>query len=111
MKPSVCLKCGCSIRRSKRHGPLEWILKRLFILPGAACLATTFLPVTFRKNSFYPPGDTEAVAHLGDVPHALSARDGDWVGVALNYSSVGSISAHQKCQSATHWTARAANVI
>jgi hypothetical protein len=34
MKPSVCLKCGCSdIRRSKRHGPWEWILKRLLILP------------------------------------------------------------------------------
>ena len=34
MKPSVCLKCGCSdIRRSKRHGPLEWILKRFFIVP------------------------------------------------------------------------------
>jgi hypothetical protein len=34
MKLSVCLKCGCSdIRRSKRHGPLEWILKRFFIVP------------------------------------------------------------------------------
>src|SRR5262249_42617296 len=34
MKPVVCLKCGCSdIRRSKRHGLLEWILKRFFIVP------------------------------------------------------------------------------
>ena len=30
----VCLKCGSSdIRRSKRHGPLEWVLKRFFIVP------------------------------------------------------------------------------
>jgi hypothetical protein len=34
MKPFVCLKCGSSdIRRSKRHGALEWILKRFFIVP------------------------------------------------------------------------------
>jgi PAS domain S-box-containing protein len=34
MKPMVCLKCGCSdVRRSKRHGALEWILKRFFIVP------------------------------------------------------------------------------
>jgi PAS domain S-box-containing protein len=34
MKPMVCLKCGCSdIRRSKRHGVIEWILKRFFIVP------------------------------------------------------------------------------
>jgi hypothetical protein len=34
MKSLVCLKCGSSdIRRSKRHGPLEWILKRFFIVP------------------------------------------------------------------------------
>ena len=34
MKPAVCVKCECSdIRRSKRHGLLEWILKRFFIVP------------------------------------------------------------------------------
>jgi hypothetical protein len=34
MKRLVCLKCGSSnIRRSKRHGALEWILKRFFIVP------------------------------------------------------------------------------
>ena len=34
MKPMVCLKCGCSdIRRSKRRGAIEWILKRFFIVP------------------------------------------------------------------------------
>ena len=34
LKLLVCLKCGSSdIRRSKRHGVLEWILKRFFILP------------------------------------------------------------------------------
>jgi hypothetical protein len=30
----VCSKCGSpSIQRSKRHGVLEWILKRIFIVP------------------------------------------------------------------------------
>jgi hypothetical protein len=30
----VCSKCGSSsIQRSKRHGMLEWILKRIFIVP------------------------------------------------------------------------------
>ncbi|HME98420.1 MAG TPA: hypothetical protein VKK06_01005 [Terriglobia bacterium] len=34
LKLLVCLKCGSSdIRRSKRHGPLEWVLKRFFIVP------------------------------------------------------------------------------
>ena len=39
MKPSACLKCGCSdIRRSKRHGLWEWILKRFFIVPWRCML-------------------------------------------------------------------------
>ena len=30
----VCSKCGSSsIQRSKRHEVLEWILKRIFIVP------------------------------------------------------------------------------
>src|SRR5215813_6731322 len=34
MKPIVCLRCGYSdIRRSKRHGTLEWTLNRFFIVP------------------------------------------------------------------------------
>jgi hypothetical protein len=34
MKALVCRQCGsCDIRRSKRHGVLEWILKRFFIVP------------------------------------------------------------------------------
>src|SRR5262249_3995873 len=34
LKLLVCLKCGSSdIRRSKRHCPLEWVLKRFFIVP------------------------------------------------------------------------------
>src|SRR5262245_17061312 len=34
MKPAVCLKCGFTdIRCSKRHGVLEWMLKRFFIVP------------------------------------------------------------------------------
>src|SRR5215471_19505376 len=34
LKLLVCLKSGTSdIRRSKRHGPLEWVLKRFFIVP------------------------------------------------------------------------------
>jgi hypothetical protein len=36
MKFLVCSKCGSSfIRRSKRHGVLEWIVKRIFIVPRA----------------------------------------------------------------------------
>jgi len=46
MKRLVCLKCGSpEIRRSKRHGALEWILKRFFI--GTTVL-TPFLSGSIR---------------------------------------------------------------
>src|SRR5262249_45847789 len=54
MKPVVCLKCGCSdIRRSKRHGLLEWILKRFFIVPWR-CMScdNRFFRPRFGKISF-----------------------------------------------------------
>ena len=54
MKPAVCLKCGCTdIRRSKRHGPLEWVLKRFFIVPWR-CMSCDdrFFRSSFRRISF-----------------------------------------------------------
>jgi len=47
MKPAVCLKCGSSdIRRSKRHGLLEWVLKRFFLVPWRcmSCYSRFFRP-------------------------------------------------------------------
>src|SRR5262249_14465641 len=71
MKSAVCLKSGPSdIRRSKRHGPLEWILKRFFIVPWRCmfCYNRFFRP---HFGSFTRREIPKLWPHVGDVPHCV----------------------------------------
>src|SRR5215813_14284965 len=71
LKLLVCLKCGSSdIRRSKRHWPLEWILKRFFIVPWRCmfCYNRFFRP---HFGSFTRREIPKLWPHVGDVPHCV----------------------------------------
>src|SRR5262249_43443308 len=69
LKLLVCLKCGSSdIRRSKRHCPLEWVLKRFFIVPWRCMVCYNRLAIL---RIVYPARDSEALAPVGDVPHCV----------------------------------------